>query len=402
MKNQRHSAQRVLLHRARPRAELNRAMNSSNNTPVWDDGLWTPLPALTGEHEADTCVVGLGGSGLTAIEELLARGESVVAIDAADVGAGAAGRNGGFLLAGAYDFYHDAIAKHGRARAMDIYQATLHEIQRIAEAAPDAVRFVGSRRIAADEWEIGDCRTQLAAMRADGLEAEWYEGDDGVGLTLPSDASFNPLQRCRVLATRYVEAGARLFARTPMVGLEGTRVVTAGGSVHAKRVIVAVDGHLERLLPELSGRVRTARLQMLATEPTTERIVPCPMYYREGYEYWQQTSDGHIALGGFRDRAGESEWTHDATPTAAVQEMLEAFLRKTLGVNASISHRWAASAGYSDNGLPVLQQVRDGVFAIGGYSGTGNVIGALCARAVVALASDGNPAPALSLVGPPR
>lgn len=377
-------------------------MTSSNNTPVWDDGQWTPLPVLAGEVDADTCVVGLGGSGLTAIEELLARGESVVAIDAADVGAGAAGRNGGFLLAGAYDFYHDAVAKHGHARAMEIYQATLGEIQRIAHAAPDAVRFVGSRRIAADEWEIGDCRTQLAAMRADGLEAEWYEGDDGVGLTLPSDASFNPLQRCRVLATRYVAAGARLFARTPMVGLEGTRVVTANGSVHAKRVIVAVDGHLERLLPELSGRVRTARLQMLATEPTSERIVPCPMYYREGYEYWQQTVDGRIALGGFRDRAGESEWTHEATPTSAVQDMLESFLRNTLGFSAPITHRWAASAGYSDNGLPVLQQVRDGVFALGGYSGTGNVIGALCARAVVALASDGNPDPALALVGPPR
>lgn len=377
-------------------------MTSVSNTPVWDDGVWRPLPSLLGHHEADTVVVGLGGSGLTAVEELLARNESVIALDASDVGAGAAGRNGGFLLAGAYDFYHDAVRRHGRERAYDIYQATLEEIQRIAEAAPDTVQFVGSRRLAADDWEIEDCRAQMTAMQADGLAVEWYEGDDGIGLTMPSDASFNPLKRCRVLATHAARAGAKLFARSTVTSIEGTRVTTTKGSVQAKRVIVAVDGHLERILPELAGRVRTARLQMLATEPTKERVVPCPMYYREGYEYWQQTADGRIAIGGFRDKAGDSEWTHDATPTDGVQRMLEEFLRNKLGVQAPISHRWAASAGYSENGLPVLEQVRPGVVALGGYSGTGNVIGALAARAAVALSSDGDSEPARALVGEPR
>lgn len=184
-----------------------------------------------------------------------------------------------------------------------------------------------------------------------------------------------------------------------MVGLQGTRVVTPRGTIRAQRVIVAVDGHLERLLPELIGRVRTARLQMLATAATEERVFACPMYAREGYEYWQQTPDGRVAIGGFRDKAGESEWIHDPTPTFPVQALLESFVRDQLKVLAPVTHRWAACAGYSDNGLPVLEEVRAGVFAIGGYSGTGNVIGALCARAIVALACDGDPAPAAALVG---
>jgi len=378
------------------------ATREKANIPVWDDGAWTPLPRLNRDVDADVCVVGLGGSGLTAVEELLARGLSVVAIDAADVGAGAAGRNGGFLLAGAYDFYHDAVRLHGHTRALAIYRATLEEIHRIADAAPGTVRFTGSRRLAASEWEVGDCQTQLAAMQDDGLLCDWYEGDDGVGLTIPVDASFNPLARCRILATHARRAGARLFARTPLTGLDGTTVLTPYGRITAKQVIVAVDGYLERVLPELAGRVRTARLQMLATAPTSERIVPCPMYYREGYEYWQQTADGRIAIGGFRDRAGESEWSYDASPTSPVQQMLEEFLRTTLGVYADVTHRWAACTGSSDNGLPVLQEVRPGVFAIGGYRGTDNVIGALCARAVVALACDSNPEPAHDLVGAPR
>ena len=43
---------------------------------------------------AQVCVVGLGGSGLAALEELRTRGVEVVGVDAVAVGAGAAGRNG--------------------------------------------------------------------------------------------------------------------------------------------------------------------------------------------------------------------------------------------------------------------------------------------------------------------
>ena len=372
------------------------------NVPVWDDGVWAPLPSLDGDLRADTCVIGLGGSGLTVVDELLSRGDSVVALDAADVAAGAAGRNGGFLLAGAYDFYHDAVRLHGRARARAIYAATLEEIRRIADDAPGTVRFLGSRRLSASVAENADCRAQLTAMRNDGLACDWYDGPDGIGLSIPVDAAFNPLRRCRMLALRAIARGARLFVRTPVTAIRPRRVETATGSISCQRIIVAIDGKLEVLLPELAGRVRTARLQMLATAPTNERIVPCPSYYREGYEYWQQTEDGSIALGGFRDRAGDGEWSFDATPGDPVQSMLEAFLREHLGVHAPITHRWAANAAFSRNGLPILEQVRDGVWAIGAYSGTGNVIGALCGRAVVALALDGNDAPAQLLVGGPE
>jgi glycine/D-amino acid oxidase-like deaminating enzyme len=376
-------------------------MGLGSNTPVWDDGLWQPLPSLSGDVHTNTVVIGLGGSGLTAIEELQRRNVPVIGIDASDVGGGAAGRNGGFLLAGAYDFYHDAVRLHGRERALAIYRATLQEIGRIAGAAPGTVRFVGSRRLAASSAEVDDCRAQMDAMRADGLACEWYDGPDGVGLTIPVDAAFNPLARCRILALRAIEHGARLYARTSVRSIAASQVVTDQGVVHCERVIVAVDGRLESLLPELSGRVRTARLQMLATAPTNERVVPCPMYHREGYEYWQGLPDGSIALGGFRDQAGESEWSTDARPTEHVQRMLETFLRTHLGVHAEITHRWAACAAYSDNGLPVLEETRDGVWAIGAYSGTGNVIGALCGRAVVALAVDGDPSLAEALVSTP-
>ena len=69
-----------------------------------------------------------------------------------------------------------------------------------------------------------------------------------------------------------------------------------------------------------------------------------------------------------------------------MQGPLEAFLRDHLGVRAPVTRRWAASVGFTDSGLPVLEEVRPGVWAFGGYSGTGNVIGAICGRAAAQLA----------------
>lgn len=351
-------------------------------TPVWDVGPTLALPRLEGDLDVDVCVVGLGGSGLACIGEFLRLGARVAGVDAARVAGGAAGRNGGFLLAGLALFYHDAVARYGRDSANALYRLTLEELDRIEAETPSLVQRSGSLRIAESADERGDCERQFAAMRADALPVERYVGPEGVGLVVHGDGTFQPLARCHVLATNAVAAGAKLFERSPVTGFSASTVRTERGRVRAKHIVVAVDGALDRLLPELNSRVRTARLQMLATEPTTEVTFTRPVYARWGYDYWQQRPDGAIALGGGRDIGGESEWTANATPTAIVQEALERRLRDGLGVHAPISHRWAASVGYTANGLPVIAEVRAGVWAVGGYCGTGNVIGALLGRGI--------------------
>jgi len=348
--------------------------------PLWDDAPTCDYPMLVGDVDADVCVVGLGGSGLACVLEARRLGARVVGLDAGCVGGGAAGRNGGFLLAGLPCFYHEAIGRYGRGPARVLYDMTVHEIARIARETPEAVRHTGSLRIAESEEELADCATQLASLQRDGFLAEPYEGPEGRGLLFPGDASFQPLARCRALARAAAGAGAALHEGSPVLALSSGAVHTSGGVVRARHVVIAIDGRLEVLVPELVGRVRSARLQMLATAPTREVELPRPVYARWGYDYWQQRPDGAIALGGARDLVGESEWTTRATPTPAVQQALERRLRDTLGVTAPVTHRWAAIVGFTDDGLPVSEEVRPRTWAIGGYSGTGNVVGALLGR----------------------
>lgn len=351
------------------------------NVPLWDDHPWTPLPRIAGDHEADVCVVGLGGSGLTAVDALLDAGVDVIGIDAAGAGAGAAGRNGGFLIAGSASFYHDDVRQRGRARALRDYTETLDELDRIVGATPAAVVRNGSLRIGWSNDEVDDCRAQFDAMQADGLPVEWYEGPQGVGLLMLRDAAMNPLLRVHLLAARCMARGARLFEHSPAVEIRDGLVRTPHARIRARRIIVAVDGRLDSLVPKLAGKVQTVRLQMLGTAPAPEVSIPRPVYARYGWMYWQQLPDRRVVLGGFRDAFLEAETTSESAVTQPLQEALDRFLRDELGVQAPITHRWAGLVGYTPDREPLAEEVRSGVLAIGGYSGVGNLRGALLGRA---------------------
>jgi gamma-glutamylputrescine oxidase len=355
------------------------------NTPLWDDHAWDALPTLETETSADVCVIGLGGSGLAAILELLQNGADVIGIDAHDVGMGAAGRNGGFVLAGLKEFYHHVVLQLGRNRAAPMYAATLEEIARLRILTPNAIRHTGSLRMAMSPDEIEDCALQFLALQKDGFPVLEYHGTEGIGLLFPEDCAMNPLLRVRELAKQVQHKGARLFGQSAALKINSGVVCGKRFTVHAKKIIVAVDGKLEVIFPELQTHVRTARLQMLGTAPLKPRFLR-PVYARFGYEYWQQLPNGCIALGGFRDHFETDEWTFNNTPTEDLQRQLERFLRDTLEVDEPITHRWAASVSYSSGLLPVLRQMHPDVWALGGYSGTGNVVGSLFGRMAAQLA----------------
>ncbi len=400
------------------------------NTPGWDAdpavASWPGASPLPGSTTADACVVGVGGSGLAAVEELAARGLSVVAVDAGRVAAGAAGRNGGLLLGGPAPAFHEAVASWGAEPAAWLYRATLAELEHLLAVLPaGAVRRAGSLRLAGGvgvddderERELADCAAQAAALRAHGIAVEEHAGPLGRGLFLPDDAQVNPVVRhLGVLAHLRREHGDRIRVHegTRVLRVAPGRVETERGVVSAGAVLVAVDGRLEALLPQVAGVVRTARLQMLATAPldraeaerVTERV-PCGAYLRWGYDYGQVShgADGpRLLVGGGRDTGPvDAEWTGSTEPTAAVQAHVDRVAELLLGralAGGEVTHRWGASVGYTAPqhagrafcGL-VDGRGADAVAAVGGYSGTGNLVGPVAARAAVRLLLDGEQPP---------
>jgi glycine/D-amino acid oxidase-like deaminating enzyme len=159
-------------------------------------------------------------------------------------------------------------------------------------------------------------------------------------------------------------------------------------------VVVAADGALPALVPELAGRVRSRRLHMVATEPlppTLDRMV----YARWGYEYLQQRPDGRILAGGFSDLDGDGSYTDSDVGSPPVWERVESYLRGELGIAAEVSHRWAGVVGYSDDLLPYVGELpaRPGLYVSGGYSGVGNVPGFMCGRDLADTIAGSGPEP---------
>lgn len=364
-------------------------MSAPAARPAWfdvtpgPDVLTDPLDRAT---RADVVVVGLGASGLAACAHLAARGADVVGVDRAGIAAGAAGANGGFLLAGLAMFHHDAVQRLGRARAAAAYRWTLDLLDRQFDIEPTA-RRTGSLRLAGDDEEIDDIAAQRAALRADGFDAEAHEGPEGVGLLVPTDGVVHPVARCRRLAEQARAAGARLHAPDEVVALDDGGVTLRGGTtVTARAVVVAVDGGLERLVDGCGAR--TARLQMLATGPEPDLDRPRPQYRRWGYDYTQQLPTGQFLIGGGRDAGGPGEWGAPPVVSEPVQDHLDAE-RARLGVTAPVTHRWAALAAFTDDLLPVAMTVDGTVHVVGGYSGHGNLLGPALAVLAADAALDG-------------
>ncbi|MCX5529750.1 FAD-binding oxidoreductase [Streptomyces sp. NBC_00006] len=364
---------------------------------------WAGLPPLKGDVTAGACVVGLGGSGLAAVDALLDRGLSVVGLDAGRVAAGAAGRNGGILSGGGAMSLASEANGVPRAVRIALHHDSDAELRRLeAQLGPAVVeraplyRIAGFVRGPRDDAERAVEAEQLAALRADaavmreaGIPVEDYEGVLGRGLVLPNRARINPAVRALKLADHCLKRGARLYENSHVTGIESGAVHTGQGTVRARVVLVAVDGKLDAILPQLSDAVHSVRLQMLATEPLSRRILDGPLGCRDGFEWMQQDADGRLLIGGGRDQYESAEYTLDDHPTAPVQRWIDQQAERAAGEPVRVTHRWAASVGYTSDQRALCLPVHDGVMAVGGYSGSGNLVGPLAARTAVGRLLDG-------------
>jgi glycine/D-amino acid oxidase-like deaminating enzyme len=360
-----------------------------------------PRAAFAGVPEVE--IVGGGVTGCSCALTLARAGLRVRVHEAREIAGGASGRNGGFALRGGAMAYDRARAQLGADRAREYWQLTERALERMAVLAGDALRRDGSLRLAVDEAEVGELRAEHDALVEDGFAAEWLDAD-ALGPTLgrlfpaavvhPPDGALQPARWVRTLARQAAEAGAELR--------EGSRVESLG-TLEADRVVVATDGYTRGLVRELDERIRPTRGQVVVTEPLPELLFPRPHYARHGFDYWQQTPERRLVVGGSRDVGLEDEWTQEEATTDAVQAGIETLVERLLGRRPRVTHRWSGIWGTTDDLLPLVGPLPDDerVWVAAGYSGHGNVLGFACGD-LVARALQGDRDPILDALDPAR
>jgi gamma-glutamylputrescine oxidase len=322
-------------------------------------------------------VVGGGITGCAAALTLAEAGLKVRLHDARKIAGGASGRNGGFALRGGAAPYDVTIESIGREQAARYWRMTEQALERLASLAGDACRRTGSLRLADDDEERDELAVEYEALRADGFAAEWVEepepmnGRFRAAIFHPGDAALQPARWVRRLAVLAADAGAEIREHDRVESL---------ADLGAGQVLVATDGYPSGLLGQLEGLIVPTRGQMIATEPLEERLFECPHYGRHGFDYWQQTPDGRILAGGFRDAALQDEFTTDEVTTPGIQGALESFVAGLVGHPLRVDYRWAGLFGLVMDFLPVVGRVpgEERVWVAGGYSGHGNVLGLMC------------------------
>jgi gamma-glutamylputrescine oxidase len=354
------------------------------------------LPASRFTGRAEVAVIGGGVTGCSCALTLAERGVRVRLYEQHQIAAGASGRNGGFALRGAAAPYDAARLELGKERARLVMSLTEHALERLEELAGDAFRRVGSLRLAFDENERAALKREHDALREDGFAVEWldelappldrfYRG----AILHPCDGALQPARWVRRLAALAARAGADVR--------EGERADV--DELDADAVVVACDGSIRAQLPELP--VRSTRGQVVATEPLHVRLYDRPHYARGGYDYWHQLPDGRLVLGGNRDASLETEETDVEETTAPIQERLDILVEQLIGYRPRVTDRWAGIWGTTPDLIPLVGEVRDGVWVAGGYSGHGNVLGLACGD-LVARGLLGERPPELDVFAPGR
>lgn len=371
-------------------------------TSYWLEEQAPPTRRTRRPDRADVVVIGGGVTGCACALRLAEHGADVRLYEARQVAGGASGRNGGFALRGLSVPYDAAIRALGAEDPRRLMALTEHGLDAMSRLAGDALRRVGSLRLAADAREREALRAEYESLRADGFAVDWIDTPAPpldrlytAAILHPTDGALHPARWVRRLGAHAVAAGVEV--------VEGHARTVEAAADEADAVVVATDGFTAALLPGLATRVVPTRGQVLVTEPLPEVVYPRPHYARDGYDYWQQVPDGRLVLGGQRDASFATESTDVEETTPVVQARLEALARDLVGRDVAVTHRWAGIWGTTPDGLPLVGRLlgRDGTWIAAGYSGHGNVLGFVCGG-LVADAIAGTPAPELALLDPGR
>jgi glycine/D-amino acid oxidase-like deaminating enzyme len=362
-------------------------------------------PALTGEVAADFVVVGGGYTGLVAALTLAGLGESVVLLEADEIGQGASGRNNGLVLS-----HHskaspsEVVEKLGHVRG-ERYNAM------IQNGAAVTFALMQKHGIACDTVESGwiqPAHSEAAAARvrkfydewtALGTRAEWldksgiadrlgspsYQG----GWWAASAGHINPYAYAVGLARAARAAGAQIYTRSAIDAILPDagrwRLTVPGGAVTAKRVLIATNALTGHFWPGLAKTLIPVKVYQTASAPISDNLRGAVIRGNEAVSDTQRDIGAfhYDARGGLIVGGTHTTWHNAAARgrAAIVRRIRHTF--PVLG-DVSVEEYWEGVLAVTPDRLPRLTRLTPGVVFAGVYSGRGVALstnlGAIAAR----------------------
>ncbi|MDN8542437.1 FAD-binding oxidoreductase [Erwinia sp. BC051422] len=348
-------------------------------------------PRLTDDILCDVCIIGGGFTGLSSALYLTEAGYDVVVLEAARVGFGASGRNGGQVV-NSYSRDIDVIERRYGKESARLLGSMMFEgaaairdrIDRYAiscDYRPGGVfAALNSRQFSHlkqqhQRWQhYGNHQLELLdelGIRRK-IASERYVG----GLLDRSGGHLHPLNLALGEAEAIRRHGGRIYEESEATAVTyGTphRVRTAQGSVLAKYVIFAGNAYLApQLEPRLSSKSLPCSSQIVVTEPLSRdkalALLPdnyCVEDRNYLLDYYRLTADNRLLYGG-----GVS---YGAREPGNIHELIRPRLLKTFPQLEGIKFDYAWSGNFllTLSRMPQIGRLENGVYYMQGDSGHG-------------------------------
>ncbi|PZW68897.1 gamma-glutamylputrescine oxidase [Pseudomonas sp. URMO17WK12:I1] len=347
-------------------------------------------PALTEVVETDVCIIGAGYTGLSTALFLLENGFRVTVLEAAKVGFGASGRNGGQIV-NSYSRDIDVIEKQVGARQAQLLGEMAFEGGRIIREriakyniqcdlkdggvfAAITGKQMGHLESQKKLWErYGHTQLELMDERRirEVVGTNRYVG----GMLDMSGGHIHPLNLALGEAAAVTSLGGAIYEQSPATRIDrGPQPVvhTPNGQVKARFVVVAGNAYLGGLMPELAAKSMPCGTQVIATEPLSDELAHsllpqdyCVEDCNYLLDYYRLTGDKRLIYGG--------GVVYGARDPADIEAIIRPKLLKTFPqlADVKIDYTWTGNFLLTLSRLPQVGRIGENIYYSQGCSGHG-------------------------------
>ena len=340
----------------------------------WRDiGLPGRRAPLSGDAQADVCIIGAGYTGLWTAHYLKKQRPDldILIVERDFAGFGASGRNGGWLTGG-FAWAHDRYATRGRDPVRQMVHAMMSTVDEVISVAEAAGIDADIRRT--DELMVAINPAQEARMKAEAAHrASWGEagrihtiGADDLArriripgargaMVVEGVARIHPAKLVAGLARLVEGQGVRIAEGTTVLGYGPGRVDTDRGTIRATTVLRCTEGftaslkdHRRDWLPLNSAQIVTEPLPQGVWDEIGWDGHEILGDFANAYCYCQRTREGRITVGarGIPYRFG-SQTDQNGMPDAETIRRLTTILHRHFPATRSlaIDHAWCGVLG---------------------------------------------------------